>query len=67
MWRLGYRPEELPEHLPHLALAQVFDALGFYADNQAEVNDYIQRNRVPDELVHPAIRNRDKHEIDIVA
>ena len=26
-WRLGLRPEEIPLHLPHLTLAQVFDAL----------------------------------------
>lgn len=29
-WRLGIRPEEIPLHLPHLTLAQVFDALSFY-------------------------------------
>ena len=28
-WRLGLRPEEIPLHLPHLTLAQVFDALSF--------------------------------------
>jgi uncharacterized protein (DUF433 family) len=27
LWRLGVLPEEMPEHLPHLTLAQVFDAL----------------------------------------
>src|SRR5271166_4104381 len=26
-WRLGIAPEEIPSHLPHLTLAQVFDAL----------------------------------------
>jgi uncharacterized protein (DUF433 family) len=57
-WRLGLRPEEIPIHLPHLSLAQVFDALGFYLDNQTEINEYIERNHVPDNLVHPAIRNR---------
>lgn len=25
-WRLGYAPEEIPQHLPHLTLAQVFAA-----------------------------------------
>ena len=49
-WRLGIRPEEIPLHLPHLTLAQVFDALSFYLDNQAEINEYIERN-------HEAIRN----------
>jgi uncharacterized protein (DUF433 family) len=57
-WRLGIRPEEIPLHLPHLTLAQVFDALSFYLDHQAEINEYIERNHVPDELVHPAIKAR---------
>ena len=25
MWRLGVRPEEIPDHLPHIGLAQVDD------------------------------------------
>jgi uncharacterized protein (DUF433 family) len=29
MWRLGVRPEEIPHRLPHLTLAQVFDALSY--------------------------------------
>ncbi|WP_414566106.1 MULTISPECIES: DUF433 domain-containing protein [unclassified Anabaena] len=57
-WRLGIRPEEIPLHLPHLTLAQVFDALSFYLDNQSEINEYIECNHVPDELVHPAIKAR---------
>ena len=56
LWRLGMRPEEIPERIPHLTLAQVFDALGFYEDNQPEINGYIERNRVPDQLVHPLIK-----------
>jgi uncharacterized protein (DUF433 family) len=31
-WRLGIPPEELPHHLPHLTLAQVFAALSYYCD-----------------------------------
>ncbi|MDD1454328.1 hypothetical protein MEN95_05145 [Dolichospermum sp. ST_sed7] len=49
-------PEEILNHLPHLTLAQVFDALSFYLDHQAEINDYIERNQVPNELVHPAVK-----------
>jgi hypothetical protein len=30
----------------------VFDALSYYSDNQAEINGQIERNRVPDELLH---------------
>jgi len=55
-WRLGVTPEEIPAHLPHLTLAQVFDALSFYQDNMAEIDGYIERNQIPDRLVHPAVR-----------
>ena len=57
LWRLGIMPEEILNHLPHLTLAQVFDALSFYLDNQAEINQYIEQNQVPDELVHPSVRS----------
>jgi uncharacterized protein (DUF433 family) len=56
LWRLGILPEEIPQHLPHLQLAQVFDALSYYSDHQAEINRYIELNRVPDHLVHPAVK-----------
>jgi len=56
LWRMDISPEEILNHLPHLTLAQVFDALSFYLDNQAEINTYIERNHVPDELVHPSVR-----------
>lgn len=58
LWRLGTSPEEIPIHLPHLNLAQIFDSLSFYQDNQAEINDYIKRNQVPHELIHPVVKAR---------
>ena len=56
LWRLGTPPEEIPAQYPHVTLAQIFDALSFYLDNQTEINGYIERNRVPDELIHPSVR-----------
>lgn len=56
LWRLGINPEEIPLHLPHLKLAQIFDALSFYLDNQEEINTYIDRNRIPEDLIHPAVK-----------
>lgn len=56
LWRLGVVPEEIPNHLPHLTLAQVFDALSFYLDHQTEINEYIERNQVPSELVHSSVK-----------
>lgn len=56
-WRLGVAPEEIPNALPHLTLAQVFDALSYYSDYQSEINAYIERNRIPDELIDPLVKN----------
>jgi uncharacterized protein (DUF433 family) len=56
LWRLGILPEEILNHLPHLTLAQVFDALSFYLDHQVEINAYIEHNQTPDELVHPSVK-----------
>ena len=66
--RLGLAPEEIPFHLPHLTLAQVYAALAYYSDHQDEINAYIERNRIPDDLVGKSfsgeelsrrLRNRD--------
>ena len=48
-WRLGIAPEDISTHLPHLTLAQVFDALSYFADHREEIAAHIERNRVPDE------------------
>jgi uncharacterized protein (DUF433 family) len=56
LWRSGVLPEEVPIHLPHITLAQVFDALSYYTEHQDEINHYIEINRVPEHLVHPAAR-----------
>ncbi len=52
-WRLGIPPEEIPTHLPHLTLAQVFDALSYFSDHQDEIGRYIELNRVPQEKLSP--------------
>lgn len=53
-WRRGTPPESIPDGLPHLTAAQVFDALSYYSDHQDEINAYIERNRIPDELIDPS-------------
>lgn len=55
MWRQGILPEEIPNQLPHLTLAQVFDALSYYSDHQGQINAHIERNRIPDELIDPLV------------
>ena len=52
-WRLGVAPEEIPSRLPHLTLAQVFDALSYYSDNQNEIEQLIVANRVPNQFDSP--------------
>ena len=56
LWQMGVMPEEILNHLPHLTLAQVFDALSFYLDHQTEIDKHIENNQVPNELVHPAVK-----------
>lgn len=51
LWRQGISAEEIESHLPHLTLAQVFDALSYYSDHTSEINSYIEANRIPDELI----------------
>jgi uncharacterized protein (DUF433 family) len=57
IWRHGTAAEEIPKRLPHLTLAQVFSALSYYSDHQDEINGYIQRNRIPEQLLDPLVRN----------
>lgn len=56
-WRMGLAPEEIPEGLPHLTLSQVFGALTYYSDHKDEINEYIERNRIPDELIDPLVKD----------
>ena len=58
LWRIGMLPEEIPEHLPHIRLAQVFNALSYYAEHQSEINHYIEINHVPEHLLHPAVQSK---------
>lgn len=51
LWRQGSVPEEICRQLPHLNLAQIFDALSYYSDHQDEINAHIERNHIADDLV----------------
>jgi uncharacterized protein (DUF433 family) len=57
IYRLGTSPEEIPSRLPHLTLAQVFDALSYYNDHPDEINSYIERNRIPDDRIDPLVKH----------
>lgn len=56
LWRTSVKPEDIPTHLPHISLAQVFDALSYYADHRSEIDQFIEINRVSDHEVHPSTR-----------
>ncbi|HUB26750.1 MAG TPA: DUF433 domain-containing protein [Tepidisphaeraceae bacterium] len=53
IWRMGVSPEDIPTHLPHLTLAQIFAGLSYFADHQTEITTYIERNVVPENLIDP--------------
>ena len=53
-WRMGVPIEEIPVHLPHLNMAQIFDALSYFSDHPQEIMAYIERNRIAEhELYRP--------------
>ena len=56
-WRLGVPAEEIPSALPHLTLAQIFDALSYYSDHQQEINAHIERNRILPHEIDPRVSN----------
>ena len=43
--RMGNAPEEIQVKVPHLSLAQIYDALSFYYDHQVEIDADIEANR----------------------
>lgn len=46
-WRAGYTPEEIAmEMLPHLTLAQVYDALSYFHDHTAEIEEALAAHTV---------------------
>jgi uncharacterized protein (DUF433 family) len=44
-YKLGYTGDELAEALPHLTLAQIYDALSYYHDNTDEIEAEIDADK----------------------
>ena|SRR4030042_5570038 len=42
---MGMTAEEIQRELPHLSLAQAFDALSFYLDHREEIDRELHRDR----------------------
>jgi uncharacterized protein (DUF433 family) len=51
LWNQGMSAEEIPIHLPHLKLFQVFAALAYYLCHRDEIDKFIMANHIPEELV----------------
>ena len=52
----GYSPEMLREQFPSLPLSLIHKVLGFYLENQEEVDSYVARERAKvDELSHASV------------
>jgi uncharacterized protein (DUF433 family) len=50
LWNQGMPSEEIPIHLPHLELVQVFEALRYYLINRDEIDQFIIANQIPEDL-----------------
>ena len=50
-YKLGYSVEEILNGLPHLTPAQVYDALSYYHDHQAEIEAELSKSEDVDGLL----------------
>jgi uncharacterized protein (DUF433 family) len=49
LWNQGLAAEEIPLHLSHLSLQQVFAALHYYAGHRDEIERLIAANRIQED------------------
>ena len=56
LWKFGVAPEEILIRLPHLTLAQIFDALSYCQEHQTAIDQDILRNRISDDQIHPRLQ-----------
>jgi len=55
---LFYTPAEIVARLPHLNLEQVNTAIEYYGEHRAEIDFYIESNRVPHYLIESLMKNQ---------
>jgi hypothetical protein len=41
---MEFGPEEIQRELPHLTLAQVYDAIAYFLDHRDDVNRHLQKD-----------------------
>jgi uncharacterized protein (DUF433 family) len=49
LWNQGMTVEEIPNYYPHITLLNALEALHYYLEHKAEIDDYIERNHIPEE------------------
>jgi uncharacterized protein (DUF433 family) len=57
MRRLFYTPDEIVVRLPYLNTEQVNTAIEYYGTHRAEIDAYIESNRVPHYLIESLVKN----------
>jgi uncharacterized protein (DUF433 family) len=55
-WREGLSPESICECYPVLSLREVYGALSFYLDHQAEIDEYLQQAESEEEEIRQRLR-----------
>ena len=43
-YKLGYTPEDIISEIPHLSLAQIYDAFSYYHDHTTEIENEFKLN-----------------------
>lgn len=54
----GATPEEIAQDFPTLALADIYSVIGYYLQNRAEVEEYLEQRRVQREDLKAEIESR---------
>jgi uncharacterized protein (DUF433 family) len=58
-WREGLSPETIQrECFTTLTLAQVFGALAYYLDHQAEIDEYLKRQQAKEQIIAQQLREQ---------
>lgn len=50
-WRHGSSPEQIAENFDTLDLADVYAVIGYYLNHSAEIDDYLEKNRLEGEAL----------------
>ncbi len=49
-YKSGSSIEEIMLFYPHLKASQIYDAISYYLDNQAEIEEYLEKNKIENVL-----------------